>query len=145
MSKNLVRVAVTGAAGQSGYARLFGSAWGEMLGKDHPGILQWLEVPAEGPQKALKGVMMELDDCAFPLLAGMEAHSDPMTAFKDIDYALLVGSMPRQAGMERAGLLSINGQIFIGQGAGLDPQASPHLQDLGGGHPGVLLLSLIHI
>jgi hypothetical protein len=94
MSKKPVRVAVTGAAGQIGYALLFRIASGEMLGKDQPVILQLLEVPAEGPQKALKGVMMELEDCAFPLLAGMEAHSDPMTAFKDTDYALLVGSRP---------------------------------------------------
>ena len=96
MSKKPVRVAVTGAAGQIGYALLFRIASGEMLGKDQPVILQLLEVPAEGPQKALKGVMMELEDCAFPLLAGMEAHGDPMTAFKDTDYALLVGSMPRK-------------------------------------------------
>jgi malate dehydrogenase len=94
MSKKPVRVAVTGAAGQIGYALLFRIASGEMLGKDQPVILQLLEVPDEKAQKALKGVMMELDDCAFPLLAGMEAHSDPMTAFKDTDYALLVGSRP---------------------------------------------------
>ena len=89
MSKKPVRVAVTGAAGQIGYALLFRIASGEMLGKDQPVILQLLEVPVEGPQKALKGVMMELDDCAFPLLVEMTAHSDPMTAFKDADYALL--------------------------------------------------------
>ena len=89
-TKKPVRVAVTGAAGQIGYALLFRIASGEMLGKDQPVILQLLEVPVEGPQKALQGVMMELEDCAFPLLAGMEAHSDPMTAFKDTDYALLV-------------------------------------------------------
>src|SRR6187455_448702 len=100
MSKAPIRVAVTGAAGQIGYALLFRIASGEMLGKDQPVILQLLEVPVEGPQKALKGVMMELEDCAFPLLVGMEAHSDPMTAFKDTDYALLVGSMPRGPGME---------------------------------------------
>jgi malate dehydrogenase len=87
MSKKPVRVAVTGAAGQIGYAILFRIASGEMLGKDQPIILQLLEVPVEGPQKALQGVMMELQDCAFPLLVGMEAHSDPMTAFKDVDYA----------------------------------------------------------
>jgi malate dehydrogenase len=119
MSKKPVRVAVTGAAGQIGYALLFRIASGEMLGKDQPVILQLLEVPIEGPQKALKGVMMELEDCAFPLLVGMEAHSDPMTAFKDTDYALLVGSMPRKAGMERAELLAINGQIFTAQGKAL--------------------------
>ncbi|MDE2080922.1 MAG: malate dehydrogenase [Burkholderiales bacterium] len=135
MSKKPVRVAVTGAAGQIGYALLFRIASGEMLGKDQPVILQLLEVPAEGPQKALKGVMMELEDCAFPLLHGMQAHSDPMSAFKDADYALLVGSMPRKAGMERAELLSINGQIFIGQGKALDAVASRDVKVLVVGNP----------
>ncbi len=135
MSKKPFRVAVTGAAGQIGYALLFRIASGEMLGKDQPVILQLLEVPVEGPQKALKGVMMELEDCAFPLLVGMEAHSDPMTAFKDTDYALLVGSMPRKAGMERAELLSINGQIFIGQGKALDAVASRDCKVLVVGNP----------
>jgi malate dehydrogenase len=135
MSKKPVRVAVTGAAGQIGYALLFRIASGEMLGKDQPVILQLLEVPAEGPQKALKGVMMELEDCAFPLLHGMEAHSDPMTAFKDTDYALLVGSMPRKAGMERAELLSINGQIFTGQGKALNAVASRNVKVLVVGNP----------
>jgi malate dehydrogenase len=135
MSKKPVRVAVTGAAGQIGYALLFRIASGEMLGKDQPVILQLLEVPVEGPQKALKGVMMELEDCAFPLLAGMEAHGDPMTAFKDTDYALLVGSMPRKAGMERAELLSINGQIFIGQGKALNAVASRNVKVLVVGNP----------
>jgi len=135
MSKKPVRVAVTGAAGQIGYALLFRIASGEMLGKDQPIILQLLEVPAEGPQKALKGVMMELEDCAFPLLVGMEAHSDPMTAFKDTDYALLVGSMPRKAGMERAELLNINGQIFIGQGKALNAVASRNVKVLVVGNP----------
>jgi malate dehydrogenase len=130
-----VRVAVTGAAGQIGYALLFRIASGEMLGKDQPVILQLLEVPVEGPQKALKGVMMELEDCAFPLLAGMQAHSDPMTAFKDTDYALLVGSMPRKAGMERAELLSINGAIFTAQGKALDAQASRNVKVLVVGNP----------
>jgi len=114
---------------------LFRIASGEMLGKDQPVILQLLEVPAEGPQKALKGVMMELEDCAFPLLAGMEAHGDPMTAFKDADYALLVGSMPRKAGMERAELLAINGQIFIGQGKALNAVASRDVRVLVVGNP----------
>jgi len=135
MSKKPVRVAVTGAAGQIGYALLFRIASGEMLGKDQPVILQLLEVPAEGPQKALKGVMMEIEDCAFPLLAGMEAHSDPKTAFKDTDYALLVGSMPRKAGMERAELLAINGNIFIGQGKALDSVASRDVKVLVVGNP----------
>ena len=135
MSKKPVRVAVTGAAGQIGYALLFRIASGEMLGKDQPVILQLLEVPVEGPQKALKGVMMELEDCAFPLLHGMQAHGDPMTAFKDADYALLVGSMPRKAGMERAELLSINGKIFIGQGKALDAVASRNVKVLVVGNP----------
>jgi malate dehydrogenase len=135
MSKKPVRVAVTGAAGQIGYALLFRIASGEMLGKDQPVILQLLEVPVEGPQKALKGVMMEIEDCAFPLLAGMTAHGDPMTAFKDADYALLVGSMPRKAGMERAELLSINGKIFIGQGQALDAVASRDVKVLVVGNP----------
>ncbi len=135
MSKKPVRVAVTGAAGQIGYALLFRIASGEMLGKDQPVILQLLEVPVEGPQKALRGVMMELEDCAFPLLAGMEAHSDPMTAFKDTDYALLVGSMPRKAGMERAELLAINGAIFTGQGKALNAVASRNVKVLVVGNP----------
>ena len=135
MSKKPVRVAVTGAAGQIGYALLFRIASGEMLGKDQPVILQLLEVPVDGPQKALKGVMMELEDCAFPLLVGMEAHSDPMTAFKDTDYALLVGSMPRKAGMERAELLAINGQIFTAQGKALNAVASRDVRVLVVGNP----------
>ena len=135
MMKKPVRVAVTGAAGQIGYALLFRIASGEMLGKDQPVILQLLEVPVEGPQKALKGVMMELDDCAFPLLVGMEAHSDPMTAFKDTDYALLVGSRPRGPGMERAELLAVNGAIFIGQGKALNAVASRNVKVLVVGNP----------
>ncbi len=135
MMKTPVRVAVTGAAGQIGYALLFRIASGEMLGKVQPVILQLLEVPVEGPQKALKGVMMEIDDCAFPLLAGMTAHGDPMTAFKDADYALLVGSMPRKAGMERSELLSINGKIFVGQGQALNAVASRNVKVLVVGNP----------
>ena len=135
MSKKPVRVAVTGAAGQIGYALLFRIASGEMLGKDQPVILQLLEIPDEKAQKALKGVMMELEDCAFPLLAGMEAHADPMTAFKDTDYALLVGSRPRGPGMERAELLSINGAIFIGQGKALNAVASRDVKVLVVGNP----------
>ncbi|HSI49342.1 MAG TPA: malate dehydrogenase [Ideonella sp.] len=135
MSKTPVRVAVTGAAGQIGYALLFRIASGEMLGKDQPVILQLLEIPDEKAQKALKGVMMELDDCAFPLLAGMEAHADPMTAFKDADYALLVGSRPRGPGMERAELLSINGAIFTAQGKALNAVASRNVKVLVVGNP----------
>jgi len=135
MSKTPVRVAVTGAAGQIGYALLFRIASGEMLGKDQPVILQLLEIPDEKAQKALKGVMMELEDCAFPLLAGMEAHSDPMTGFKDTDYALLVGARPRGPGMERKDLLSANAKIFIAQGKALDAVASRDVRVLVVGNP----------
>ena len=135
MSKSPVRVAVTGAAGQIGYALLFRIASGEMLGKDQPVILQLLEIPDEKAQKALKGVMMELDDCAFPLLAGMTAHGDPMTAFKDADYALLVGARPRGPGMERKDLLSANAQIFTAQGKALDKVASRNVKVLVVGNP----------
>ena len=130
-----VRVAVTGAAGQIGYALLFRIASGDMLGKDQPVVLQLLEIPDEKAQKALKGVMMELQDCAFPLLISMEAHSDPMTAFKDTDYALLVGSRPRGPGMERAELLAINGAIFTAQGKALNAVASRNVKVLVVGNP----------
>ncbi|MEO8835100.1 MAG: malate dehydrogenase, partial [Caldimonas sp.] len=135
MTKPPVRVAVTGAAGQIGYALLFRIAAGEMLGKDQPVILQLLEIPDEKAQKALKGVMMELDDCAFPLLAGMTAHGDPMTAFKDADYALLVGARPRGPGMERKDLLSANAQIFTAQGKALNAVASRNVKVLVVGNP----------
>ncbi len=135
MSKKPVRVAVTGAAGQIGYALLFRIASGEMLGKDQPVILQLLEIPDEKAQKALKGVMMEVEDCAFPLLAGMEAHSNPSAAFKDTDYALLVGARPRGPGMERADLLAANAQIFTAQGKALDASASRNIRVLVVGNP----------
>ena len=135
MSKKPVRVAVTGAAGQIGYALLFRIASGEMLGKDQPVILQLLEMPVEKAQEALKGVMMELEDCAFPLLAGMEAHSTPETAFKDTDYALLVGARPRGPGMERADLLSANAAIFTAQGKALNAVASRNVRVLVVGNP----------
>jgi len=135
MSKKPVRVAVTGAAGQIGYALLFRIASGDMLGKDQPVILQLLEIPDEKAQNALKGVMMELDDCAFPLLTSMSAHSDPMTAFKDADYALLVGSRPRGPGMERAELLAMNGAIFTAQGKALNAVASRDVKVLVVGNP----------
>ncbi len=118
-----MRVAATGAAGQIGYPLLFRIANGDMLGKDQPVILQLLEIPDEKAQKALKGVMMEIDDCAFPLLAGMTAHADPMTAFKDADVALLVGARPRTKGMERADLLTANGAIFTVQGKAIAENA----------------------
>jgi malate dehydrogenase len=133
--KSPMRVAVTGAAGQIGYSLLFRIASGEMLGKDQPVILQLLEIPDEKAQKALRGVMMEVEDCAFPLLAGMSAHSDPMTAFKDIDVALLVGARPRGPGMERKDLLEANGAIFTGQGKALDAVASRNVKVLVVGNP----------
>jgi len=135
MSKKPVRVAVTGAAGQIGYALLFRIAAGEMLGTDQPVILQLLEIPDEKAQKALKGVMMELEDCAFPLLAGMQAHSDPVAAFKDTDYALLVGARPRGPGMERKDLLAANAQIFTAQGKALNQSASRNVRVLVVGNP----------
>ncbi len=135
MSKPAMRVAVTGAAGQIGYALLFRIASGEMLGKDQPVILQLLEIPDEKAQKALQGVMMELDDCAFPLLAGMSAHSDPSTAFKDADIALLVGARPRGPGMERKDLLQVNAQIFTAQGKALNEVASRDVKVLVVGNP----------
>jgi malate dehydrogenase len=133
--KKPMRVAVTGAAGQIGYSLLFRIASGEMLGKDQPVILQLLEIADEKAQKALKGVMMELDDCAFPLLAGMSAHSDAMTAFKDADIALLVGARPRGPGMERKDLLEANGAIFTVQGRALNAVASRDVKVLVVGNP----------
>ena len=135
MNKAPVRVAVTGAAGQIGYSLLFRIASGEMLGKEQPVDLQLLEIPDEKAQKALKGVMMELDDCAFPLLAGMQAHSEPTTAFKDIDIALLVGARPRGPGMERKDLLAANAQIFTAQGKALDQSAKRNVKVLVVGNP----------
>jgi malate dehydrogenase len=135
MSKKPVRVAVTGAAGQIGYALLFRIAAGEMLGKDQSVVLQLLEIPDEKAQKALKGVMMELEDCAFSLLAGMQAHSDPTAAFKDTDYALLVGARPRGPGMERKDLLAANAQIFTAQGKALNQSASRNVRVLVVGNP----------
>ncbi|NCV41475.1 MAG: malate dehydrogenase [Betaproteobacteria bacterium] len=135
MPKTAKRVAVTGAAGQIGYALLFRIASGEMLGKDQAVSLQLLEIPDEKAQKALKGVMMELEDCAFPLLAGMQAFDDPTHAFKDSDYALLVGARPRGPGMERKDLLSANAAIFTAQGKALDAWASRDVKVLVVGNP----------
>lgn len=128
-----VRVAVTGAAGQIGYSLLFRIASGEMLGPDQPIILQMLEIPPALP--TLDGVAMELEDCAFPLLAGMVKSDDPDVAFGDADYALLVGAMPRKAGMERADLLSANGAIFTVQGKALAGSASSDVKVLVVGNP----------
>ncbi len=133
--KTPVRVAVTGAAGQIGYSLLFRIASGEMLGKDQPVILQLLELPMEKAQAALRGVMMELEDCAFPLLAGMVGTDDPMVAFKDIDVALLVGAMPRGPGMERKDLLLKNAEIFTVQGRALNAVASRDVKVLVVGNP----------
>jgi malate dehydrogenase len=135
MSKSPVRVAVTGAAGQIGYALLFRIAAGEMLGADQPVILQLLEIPDEKAQKALKGVMMELEDGAFPLLHGMVAASDPAVAFRDVEIALLVGARPRGPGMERKDLLEANGRIFAPQGQALDKGAKRNVKVLVIGNP----------
>jgi malate dehydrogenase len=133
--KKPMRVAVTGAAGQIGYSLLFRIASGEMLGKDQPVILQMLEIPDEKAQKALGGVMMEVEDCAFPLLAGMVPTADPKVAFKDADVALLVGARPRGPGMERKDLLEANGAIFTVQGRALDEVASRDVKVLVVGNP----------
>jgi malate dehydrogenase len=130
-----VRVAVTGAAGQIGYSLLFRIAAGEMLGPDQPLILQLLEIPAEKAQKALRGVMMEMEDCAFPLLAGMLATDEPRKAFQDADIALLVGARPRGPGMERRDLLMENAKIFIEQGRALNEAASRDVRVLVVGNP----------
>ena len=128
-----VRVAVTGAAGQIGYSLLFRIASGAMLGPDTPVILQLLEItPALG---ALNGVKMELDDCAFPLLAGVVCTDDANVAFGDVDVAMLVGAMPRKAGMERADLLSANGGIFKPQGRALSASAKKNVKILVVGNP----------
>jgi len=130
-----LRVAVTGAAGQIGYSLLFRIASGEMLGKDQPVMLQLLELPVDKAQAALKGVMMELEDCAFPLLAGMSGTSDANAAFKDADVAMLVGARPRGPGMERKDLLLENAKIFIEQGKALDAAASRDVKVLVVGNP----------
>ena len=122
--KTPIRVAVTGAAGQIGYSLLPRIAAGEMFGADQPVILQLLEIPVEGPQKAMRGVAMELDDCAFPLLHGMVLADDPKVAFRDSNWCLLLGSKPRGPGMERAELLRDNGKIFVEQGRAIDEVAA---------------------
>ena len=133
MSKAPVRVAVTGAAGQIGYSLLFRIASGEMLGKDQPVILQLLDLPQA--QKACQGVIMELDDCAFPLLAGVFATEYPDIAFKDADICLLVGARPRGPGMERADLLTANGAIFTVQGKSIAENAKENVKVLVVGNP----------
>ena len=133
MAKAPMRVAVTGAAGQIGYSLLFRIANGDMLGKDQPVILQLLDLPQA--QAAVKGVVMELEDCAFPLLAGVVITDDPKVAFKDADVALLVGARPRSKGMERKDLLEANAQIFTVQGKALDEVASRDVKVLVVGNP----------
>jgi len=133
MSKPAKRVAVTGAAGQIGYSLLFRIANGDMLGKDQPVILQLLDITPALP--AVRGVVMELEDCAFPLLAGVVVTDDPKVAFKDADYALLVGARPRSKGMERKDLLEANGAIFTVQGRALDEAASRDVRVLVVGNP----------
>jgi malate dehydrogenase len=128
-----VRVAVTGAAGQIGYALLFRIASGQMFGPETEVDLNLLELEQALP--ALKGVVMELDDCAFPLLASVTATSEAAVAFKDADWALLVGSVPRKAGMERADLLKINGGIFVAQGEAIAANAKPSCKTLVVGNP----------
>jgi len=131
--KTPMRVAVTGAAGQIGYALLFRIANGDLLGKDQPVILNLLDLPVA--QKALTGVIMELNDCAFPLLAGVEPTDDPNAAFKDIDIGILVGSRPRGPGMERRDLLAANAEIFKVQGKALNENAKRDVKVLVVGNP----------
>ncbi|RMH38017.1 MAG: malate dehydrogenase [Deltaproteobacteria bacterium] len=131
--KTPVRVAVTGAAGQIGYSLLFRIAAGEMLGRDQPVILQLVEIPPA--MKALDGVVMELEDCAFPLLAGVETADDPRVGFKDANIALLVGAKPRGKGMERKDLIRDNGPIFVGQGKAINDVAADDVRVLVVGNP----------
>ncbi len=133
MTKPAMRVAVTGAAGQIGYSLLFRIANGDMLGKDQPVILQLLDITPALP--AVKGVVMELEDCAFPLLQGVVITDDPATAFKDVDVALLVGARPRSKGMERKDLLEANGAIFTVQGKALNDHAKRDVKVLVVGNP----------
>ena len=133
MAKSPMRIAVTGAAGQIAYALIFRIASGSLLGPDQPVILHLLDLPPM--QGALKGVMMELDDCAFPLLAGMMATDDPKAAFKDIDIGFLVGARPRGKGMERKDLLGANAEIFTVQGRALNEAAKPSARILVVGNP----------
>lgn len=133
--KKPIRVAITGPAGQIGYSILFRVAAGDMLGADQPVILQLLERDDPASAARLKGVMMELSDCAFPLVVDMFSTSDPMVAFKDADAAILIGSRPRTKGMERAELLEANGAIFTVQGKALDAVASRDVKVLVVGNP----------
>ena len=133
MPKKPIRVAVTGAAGNIGYALLFRIASGQMFGPDQPVALNLIEI--EPGMNALKGVAMELDDCAFPLLSEIVQTSDLAVGFKDVDWALLVGSVPRKQGMERADLLGINGKVFVGQGKAINDHAKPSVRVVVVGNP----------
>ena len=133
--KKPVKVAITGGAGQIAYSLIFRVASGSMLGPDQPVILQLLEVPVPEVMEKLKGTAMEIDDCAFPLVAGVELHSDPMEGFDGTDYALLVGARPRGPGMERKDLLTANGGIFGPQGQALSEKASRDVRVLVVGNP----------
>ena len=128
-----IRITITGAAGQIGYASLFRIANGDMLGEDQPVILQLLDMPQA--QMVLRGVMMELEDCAFPLLQQVIITDDPKVAFKDTEVALLIGARPRSKGMERRDLLEANGEIFVAQGRLLNDYAAPHVKVLVVGNP----------
>src|SRR5215211_842134 len=130
-----IRVAVTGAAGQIGYSLLFRIASGAMFGADQPVIFQLIEAPIEKAMKALEGVAMELDDCAFPLLKGIVMTDDAKVGFKDANWCLLVGAKPRGPGMERADLLKDNGKIFIGQGQIIDQVAAENARVAVVGNP----------
>src|SRR6187401_2979635 len=131
--KSPIRVAVTGAAGQIGYALIFRIASGAMFGSDQPVILHLIEIEPVLP--ALGGVVMELDDCAFPLLKGVVPTASLEEGFRDVNWALLVGSVPRKAGMERKDLLGINGKIFIGQGKAIEQNAAADVRILVIGNP----------
>lgn len=133
MKKETIRVAVTGAAGQIGYSLLFRIAAGDMFGQDQPVILHLIEI--EPAMKALEGVIMELDDCAFPLLKGIHATSSPEEGFRGVNWALLVGGFPRKAGMERKDLLTVNAKIFIEQGKALNKSAASDVRILVVGNP----------
>jgi malate dehydrogenase len=135
MSKTPIRVAVTGAAGQIGYSLLFRIASGALFGPEQPIILHLIEIPDEKAMKALNGVIMELEDCAFPLLKGCVPTSDPNEGFRGVNWALLVGARPRGPGMERKDLLSANGKIFIGQGKALAANAASDVRVLVVGNP----------
>src|SRR6266567_2688665 len=135
MSNSPIRVAITGAAGQIGYSLLFRIASGAMFGPNQPVILHLIEIPDEKAMNALNGVCMELDDCAFPLLKGIVPTSNLDEGFRGVNWALLVGAVPRKQGMERKDLLGINGKIFTGQGRAIQQNAARDVRVLVVGNP----------